>query len=352
MAGSAKWKCKDCGSNTEAGAKPCVICESTRKVPIGETPAPAAPTPPRPAARRPSPARPSGDWECSACRATNPARRLDCVGCGKSWRTSGGPAPKKTTPKSTPTKAAPKTTPRTTTGKATPGTGTPPRTSPAKKAAPKKPTPRRTATPRPGTTGGTGARPTGLLYPPPSSTGYTPSPPRATPPPRTPYTPPPYTPPYRPPAKKKSNGCMISCLSVVGGLVLLGILNGGITAIVGSLDEADPKPTASRGPAAAACPSRIASTLPSGRGATLVEAFRTDDHRITLCRTKAGKLYYYGEFRDGREAGITMPAKKTGDGYEATNTPYRYVVSGGTVSIYKSGSRIGREELTPEPSPS
>ncbi|MFE9741469.1 hypothetical protein [Streptomyces sp. NPDC006477] len=352
MAGSAKWKCKDCGSNTAAGAAPCGICGSTRKDPIA-----AAPAPSRPAAKRPSPARPSGDWLCTVCRATNPSRRLDCVGCGKSWRTSGGPASKKTTPKPTtakPTTAKP-ATPKPATTKATPSKATPPRPGTTRKTAPKRPTPKRPVPPRTGTTGGTGAGATGLLYPPPSSTGYTPAPPRTTPPPRrTPptYTPPVYTPPYRPPAKKKSNGCMVGCLSVVGGLVLLGILNGGITAIVSSLDEADPTPTTSTGPTAAACPSRVASTLPSGEGATLVEAFRTDDHRITLCRTTAGKLYYFGEFRDGREKGISMPAKKTSDGYEARNSPYRYVIDGGTVSVYKSGSRIAHEELTPEPSPS
>ncbi|MGW5776708.1 hypothetical protein [Streptomyces sp. NPDC003863] len=336
MAGSAKWKCKDCGSNTGPGETPCDICGSTRKDRIGP---PAAPS--RPAAKRPSPARPSGDWQCRTCRATNPARRLDCVGCGKSWKTSGGAAPKKTAPtKTAPTETAPKTTKKTSTTKATPPKATPPRMSP----------PRKTTPPRTGTTDGSGSRPTGVFYPPPSGTGYTPSPPRTTTPP---YTPPPrYTPPpYRPPAKK-SNGCLYGCLGVVGGLVLLGIVQ---SVVIGALDsggEPDSKPTSSASGTGAACPSRIASALPSGEGATLVEAFHTDAHRITLCRTEAGKLYYYGEFRDQREAGIAMPAKKTNDGYEANNSPYRYVISGSTVSIYKSGSRIGREELTPESDPS
>ncbi|MGA5196655.1 hypothetical protein [Streptomyces exfoliatus] len=226
---------------------------------------------------------------------------------------------------------------------------------------PARPTPGRTTPPssRTGTTVGSDAHPTGLLFPPPAGTGYTPPSPRTT----TPYTPPTYTPPaytppdptpvYRPPVAKKSNGCAISCLVVAGGFALLTFLGGGVGAILGALDEAeDPKPTATAGPTSAACPSRIASTLPSGKGSTLVEAFRTQDHRITLCRTKAGKLYYYGEFRDGREAGIAMPAKKTSSGYEANNSPYRYVISDGAVSIYKSGSRIGHEELSPEPSPS
>ncbi|MFE2559261.1 zinc finger Ran-binding domain-containing protein [Streptomyces sp. NPDC059352] len=345
MAGSANWKCADCDNNNGPKDTACGICGSTRRAPM---PRPAAPS--RPTPKRPTPARPAGDWQCTRCRATNPARRSTCAGCGKDWKETGGPAPKKTSPRPATPKATPPrtTTPRTTTPKATP-----PRTSPAKKATPRKTTPPRTGTP--------GSRPTGVFYPPPSSTGYTPTPPRATtpssytPPSYTPprYTPPTYTPPpYRAPVKKKSNGCMISCLGVVGGLVLLGIAQ---SVFIGALDSDDPtdsKPTSSPSSTGAACPSRIASALPSGKGASLVEAFHTKDHQITLCRTKAGKLYYYGEFRDQREAGIAMPAKKTSDGYEANNSPYRYVISGGTVTIYKSGSRLDREELTPEPSPS
>ncbi|WP_327672190.1 MULTISPECIES: hypothetical protein [unclassified Streptomyces] len=102
---------------------------------------------------------------------------------------------------------------------------------------------------------------------------------------------------------------------------------------------------------AASCPDRIANELPSGDGAELVEAFRTDNKQITLCRTEAGKLYYFGEWSDHREAGISMPAKRTDDGYEASNPPYRYDIHDDTVTIYKSGTRIGQEEVTPEPSP-
>ncbi|MFB7587629.1 hypothetical protein [Streptomyces sp. NPDC056169] len=154
--------------------------------------------------------------------------------------------------------------------------------------------------------------------------------------------------------KKKSNGCVVGCLTLVGGLVLLGIVQSALSGSLGlgGPDDSDTKPTAAPSRSGPACPSRIASALPSGKDATLVKAFRTDDHRITLCSTTAGKLYYYGEFRDQREAGIAMPAKKTAKGYEATNSPYRYVIADGAVTIYKSGTRLDREELTPEPSPS
>ncbi|MFJ6786872.1 hypothetical protein [Streptomyces angustmyceticus] len=101
-----------------------------------------------------------------------------------------------------------------------------------------------------------------------------------------------------------------------------------------------------------ACPERIASSLPSGDGATLVKAYRTKNKSITLCRTEDGKLFYYGEFSDHREDGIAMPAKKTSGGYEARNDPYRYRIHDGVVTIYQSDQRIGQEKLTPVASPS
>ncbi|QTZ93808.1 hypothetical protein [Streptomyces auratus] len=102
---------------------------------------------------------------------------------------------------------------------------------------------------------------------------------------------------------------------------------------------------------ASSCPTRIADELPSGDDAELVEAFHTGNKQITLCRTSGGKLYYFGEFSDHREPGIAMPAKRTSDGFEASNPPYRYDIHDSVVTIYKSGTRIGQEELTGEPSP-
>ncbi|MCS0600711.1 hypothetical protein NX794_05625 [Streptomyces sp. LP11] len=101
----------------------------------------------------------------------------------------------------------------------------------------------------------------------------------------------------------------------------------------------------------ATCPDRIAAELPGGHGAELVQAFRTKNKQITLCRTTPGTLYYYGEFSDGREPGIAMKARTTSKGYEARNGEYRYVVHGGVVTVYQSGRRIGEEDLTPDPSP-
>ncbi|WP_309050922.1 hypothetical protein [Streptomyces sp.] len=342
MAGSANWKCADCDNNNGPKDAACSICGSTRRAPM---PRPAAPS--RPAVKRPSPARPAGDWQCGVCRATNSARNLSCVGCGKSWSAGAGPGRKPTSPgPATPRRTA--VGPRATTSGGASGGGSGGGSAGARKAAPRK-----AARPRAGGTGrtaGSGGRPTGVFYPPPSGTGYTPTPPRRTAPAPAAPSRPVHTPPYRPPAKKKSNGCLAGCLTVVGALVALGIASSVFRSFEGTEPD-DSGPTASRSATAAPCPSRVAEALPKGEGAELVDAFHTEDHRITLCATASGQLYYFGEFRDGREPGIAMKARRTSEGYEATNSPYRYVIRDGTVSIYKSGSRIGREEVTPVPSP-
>lgn len=177
--------------------------------------------------------------------------------------------------------------------------------------------------------------------------GYAPTTPRPAPPP-FPAPGPRWSPPPAP--AKKSNGCA-SCLgALVVGIVLLVAAKSCISAIDSSSsapDGSDASPSAT-----VPCPTRITDELPSGDGAELIEAFRTGNKQITLCRTTAGRLYYFGEFSDHREPGIAMPAKRTSEGYEASNPPYRYDIHDGVVTIYKSGTRIGQEELKEEePSP-
>lgn len=131
--------------------------------------------------------------------------------------------------------------------------------------------------------------------------------------------------------------------------MILGLINMAFEAVVDSGDaQSDGTP---RGSTAAPCPGRIADALPDGEDAQLVEAFRTHNKQITLCRTSDGDLYYYGEFSDRREKGIAMSASKTVDGYLARNAPYEYVIKDGVVTIYESNRRIGQEKLTPDPSP-
>ncbi|MFG2842836.1 hypothetical protein ACGF12_06620 [Kitasatospora sp. NPDC048296] len=103
---------------------------------------------------------------------------------------------------------------------------------------------------------------------------------------------------------------------------------------------------------AAFCPPRIAEELPESGKTTLVAAYRTKDKQITLCRTAAGNLYYYGEFTGRPNTGIAMPAIQTTDGFTARNGAYKYEISGDTVVITVDGRQLGREDLTRIESPS
>lgn len=185
-----------------------------------------------------------------------------------------------------------------------------------------------------------------MFFPSSPSTGYRPPPSTTAPVPPPVHTPPP-RPVYTPPRKSKSGGCAGGCVGIVVLFFLLGLVAKGCDGAFDSADSGGTNGTA----VAETCPARIAAELPGGDGAALVEAFRTSNKQITLCRTTSGTLYYYGEFSDGRESGIAMEAERTSEGYEARNGPYRYEIHGEVVTIYQSGQRIGEEDLTPEPSP-
>lgn len=336
MAG-ANWRCTACDIYNGPAAKACQVCDTERS------------TPP---IRKPSPARPSGDWNCTQCGTNNGQADLSCIGCATGWKTATKKAaPKKPSPRKPAAKklAAAKTT----TAKKT----TTPRKTTTKKTTTDPTVPRGTATPRP--TSPPRTEPTEVFYPS-ASGGY--APPSATPAPpppapAPPYTPPPYTPPYRPPSyrpptKRTSKGksCGLGCLGVFAVMFLLPLMSGGCDALM--TPDSDDSGSGGTTSTAASCPGRIAEAIPSGDGAELVKAFRTKNKQITLCRTSGGRLYYYGEFSDHREPGIAMRAKETSDGYEARNDPYSYRIDGDAVTIYRDGNRIGRETLSPEPSPS
>lgn len=338
MAASANWQCRDCDNVNGPGDRSCDGCGTAR-------PAPA----PRSPAKRPAPARPAGDWKCSKCDTNNVTSDLSCIGCGTGWKA----ATKKPAPRRAPGAGGAATGAKAAgpgAKAAGPGTPAPKRPTP-KRSAPSAPrTPRASAPPPPTAPTPPRARPEGVFYPPPGTGGYTPTAPGPSvphPPPAA--APPPYVAPRASyaPSKKRSNGC-VGCLSAIGLVFVLGVFADGCKSLFQDGATAKPSASASGSP----CPSRVADALPSGEGAGLVEAFRTQNKQITLCRTTAGDLYYYGEFSDHREPGIAMAAKKTDSGYEATNSPYRYVIHDGVVTIYESGSRIGQEKVTPEPSPS
>ncbi len=362
MAATANWRCADCDTFNKPAEKSCAVCAGTRRA---SAPAAAVPPPrkaaPRPTAKRPSPARPPADWRCTKCDTNNGASDTVCIVCDTGWKAATKGAAKsaaRPAAKKSPAKAASGGAARPTPKKPTPKKTTPPSSSAgtsgsagpaARKATAKRPPPKRPASTG---TARTTASPRGesLFHPPPAaSTGYTPATPRTAPPPPPapgPRRPAPPAPAKRGPRKNKGGG---NCL---GALVLGALLLFGGKSCIGVIESASTPDDSGSGPGAtASCPERIADELPSGEGAELVEAFRTANKQITLCRTTAGELYYFGEFSDQREPGIAMPAERTSDGYEATNAPYRYDIHDGVVTIYQSGTRIGQEELTEEPTP-
>ncbi|WP_353945365.1 zinc finger protein [Streptomyces sp. HUAS MG91] len=317
MAATENWRCGDCDTFNVPAERVCAICGGTRRGP-GPAAAPPRHGAPRPAAKRPAPARPAADWRCTKCDTNNTRDDTTCLVCGAGWKTAAKPAVRKKGPAKRATKRPP-----------------PKKTTPA--AAP-------AATPAPAPAPASTPRRESLFHPPPVATGYVPTAPipTPTPPPAPAPAPRPWTPP--PPRRRPGGcgGCLIAL--VVGGALLFGA-----QAYLKSQDSGTGGTDGSG--TAAACPTRIADELPSGGGAELVEAYRTENKQITLCRTTAGELYYYGEFSDHREAGIAMRATTTSDGYEASNDPYRYVIHGDLVTIYKSDAQIGEETVTPEPSP-
>ncbi|MFJ4713974.1 hypothetical protein [Streptomyces sp. NPDC088785] len=299
MAATDNWRCGDCDTFNVPAETTCAVCGGTRRAPA---PAPA----PRPAVKRPAPARPAGAWRCTRCDTNNTGDDTACLVCGAGRRSAAKPAAR--------------------------------RKGPAKRAT-GRPAPRRSAP---------GPRAESLFHPPPTTAaGYVPT---ASPaPPTVPAAPPPVRRPRAAPAPRRPaksaggcGGCLIAL--AVGGALLFGAQH--------YFASHDSGTGGADGPAATgACPARVADALSSGGGAELVDAYRTENKQITLCRTTAGALYYYGEFSDHREAGIAMRATRTSDGYEATNGPYRYVVHGDLVTIYQSGEKIGEETVTPDPSP-
>ncbi|MEU9349082.1 hypothetical protein AB0D74_48580 [Streptomyces sp. NPDC048278] len=90
--------------------------------------------------------------------------------------------------------------------------------------------------------------------------------------------------------------------------------------------------------AGASCPGSVAARIPGGDGATVLHAYTTEFHRIVLCRTTGGRIYYDGTWlhpdaKHKKSDEITIPAERTADGYRARNLGFLYVIKNGWVTV-------------------
>ncbi|MBN0043751.1 hypothetical protein JS756_06440 [Streptomyces actuosus] len=112
---------------------------------------------------------------------------------------------------------------------------------------------------------------------------------------------------------------------------------GGTSAYVFTHDSAAPT-TGVPLRAGERCPAPVAARIPDGTGATLLHAYTTEAHRISLCQTVSGKIYYDGSWlhpdtAQKRSEEITVPAERTADGYRARNGSYQYIIRGRYVFV-------------------
>jgi hypothetical protein len=100
-------------------------------------------------------------------------------------------------------------------------------------------------------------------------------------------------------------------------------------------------------PAAAACPAKIADSIPdgAGHGATLVESRSTSQYDITICDSN-GQLYYYGVSRTNAALAITLPATKSGSNYVAMNKDFTYNVGPTKLVVSNQGAVVVEQNFT------
>lgn len=164
--------------------------------------------------------------------------------------------------------------------------------------------------------------------------------------------PPPKPPPVPPPSRRAPSGGgarrvagVSSVLAAVGiGVVVLVQLFASLVPDGGGTEPAAPAATAP-----VPCPEAVARHLPTP-GATLVAAYQTDRHLVTLCRLPDDRVFYDGRRKDRpatRETLISLPAGQTRDGWLARNGDTTYEVTGDTLVVSEGSTVLLRDPLRP-----
>jgi hypothetical protein len=185
-----------------------------------------------------------------------------------------------------------------------------------------------------------------------------PPPPRITlpapppPPPRPVFRPPPPPPMAFPrPAPRTPPPKIPKPVMVVGVLFILVVMgkacSNGTSGRTGTTYGAATATTA----AATPCPPRVAKWMPGGTSsATLIAAYQTPQHLITLCRGVDGSVRYDGQVKGQLatpEFHISLPARATPTGYTAQNLDYTYEIKGSVVIVTKGLEVISETALQP-----
>ncbi|MFJ4467880.1 hypothetical protein ACIP2X_10450 [Streptomyces sp. NPDC089424] len=154
----------------------------------------------------------------------------------------------------------------------------------------------------------------------------------------------PPSPPPSPPARRRRRRTLV----VLAMVVSAALAGAGVHLFL--RDSAAP-PDAGPLRAGAPCPTAVAARIPDGAGATLLHAYTTELHRITLCRTARGRIYYNGSWLDPdaarRKSGqITIPAEPTANGYRARNKDFLYVIRDEWVIVHPPDGEARKYRLT------
>lgn len=101
------------------------------------------------------------------------------------------------------------------------------------------------------------------------------------------------------------------------------------------------------------CPDRVSESVPGEGPGALEAAYETERHRIMLCSNSVGELFYFGEFLDGGDEAMVVPAERTEEGYVAESGQTLYEIVGDEVVITDADDReMARLTLEPVENPS
>lgn len=262
-------------------------------------------------------------WQCAECDTNNVMSDRECEVCG------GTEHKKAAQPKPKPAQAVPQVT-----TKITRPAGPPPPVIPP--ATPVRPVTRPTVV--------TPAAFAPAPPPPPSAPTVRAKRPSAVPPP---MSRPPAPAAYRRPSRRKFWTRRHKKVARWTGIGLAVLIFG--PSLAEQLRTIETRSSGSTAAPGTTCPAATASWLPGGgSGATLVAAYQTNKHVITLCRATGGQVYYDGQVK-GKPADtdhhINLPATSTGAGWVARNGVYTYTIANGTVTVAKSGTVVLNEML-------